>query len=129
MYIIDCDMNVIVFFAFGKFVSVSSRSWAWLFVGDAATFGFGAGFKCPPPARSIRSLKPAPIGNVRPKKSDHEDTKHNGAVVRGVRRVQGTEAELFESTKLNDARNATKMAKSTSHWVAQIMYGRTQERR
>ena len=30
LYIIDCDMNVIVFFAFGKFVSVSFRSWARL---------------------------------------------------------------------------------------------------
>ena len=37
LYIIDCDMNVIVFFAFGKFVSVSSRSWARLSGGDTVT--------------------------------------------------------------------------------------------
>ena len=39
LYIIDCDMNVIVFFAFGKFVSVSFRSWARLSGGDTATKG------------------------------------------------------------------------------------------
>ena len=125
MYIIDCDMTVIVFFAFGKFVSVSSRSWAQLSGGDAATFGFGVSSSPPPPSIGLLGTRPS----VRPDKSDHEDTEHDGAVVRGVRRVQGTEAELFESTELNDARNATKMAKSTSHWVAQITCRRTQERR
>ena len=62
LYIIDCDMNVIVFFAFGKFVSVSSRSWAWLSVGDATTIleqDFGSGLQ--PIAFSSRKLNSTEI--------------------------------------------------------------------
>ena len=113
MYIIDCDMNVIVFFAFGKFVSVSFRSWARLSGEDTATFGFRAKVQEPPPACSIRLFGTRPCqgtGSARLEKSDHEDAEHDGTVVRGVRRVQGTEAELFESTERNNARKATKMA-------------------
>ena len=89
MFSIDCDMNVIVFFAFGKFFSVSFRSWAQLSGEDTATFGFGAKVQGPPP-RSIRLLGTRPCwgtGNARLEKSDHEDAEHDGVVVKGVRRV------------------------------------------
>ena len=62
LYIIDCDMNVIVFFAFGKFVSVSFRSWAWLSGETPQHWVSELRFKRPPPLAAFAFSEPAPVG-------------------------------------------------------------------